>query len=354
MALIGYTIEEDSCEVGLLFKYLDISESLISKEDLQKILETESSDRVIVVGKKLSLYKSLILNSKRQICLIHLGDEHYKFLDSLVYLDKNIIMILRNHNVAAPSTIFIALLKWPVSVTKWILAYWLQDQSLTQNIHHAVDSLLSIKILIRQFGLSLVTKLKGKNKVVFLPLNEPDFFFQATNKSLPTSKDIQVSFAGGLHSHERRTAHKSAVALGYSHGYDGWAWKAKNTLSPVKYYQILVSSKFVLSPNGHSSQDCFRFYETVRAGALPLISAETPFQPFGYLSNLFNLDRRLLLKNFSSNEVLKSIESIDPSEYTRLLDSLVVSIDKTNKYAKNIIHSACLDSSQGNRTNRFF
>jgi hypothetical protein len=97
-----------------------------------------------------------------------------------------------------------------------------------------------------------------------------------------------------------------------------------------------------LCPNGHVNQDCFRFYEIICAGSLPIIPKSTPYQPFGYYQAIYDVDPRLVVKTFHVNEVKRQIELIPLSDREQILNRLRISVAKKNEQAKTAISNCFL------------
>lgn len=88
---------------------------------------------------------------------------------------------------------------------------------------------------------------------------------------LPRTTDL--SFAGQV-THERRVECAAAVTElgGTVHASPGFA----QGLAHHDYARLLVGSKVVACPSGPCHPDSFRIYETLEAGAVPLVDARAP------------------------------------------------------------------------------
>ena len=62
------------------------------------------------------------------------------------------------------------------------------------------------------------------------------------------------------------------------------AWQSSDSLSTQKYKEILRSSVFAPCPRGNSCADTFRLYETIEAGAIPIVERDE------YWKNMFGDD----------------------------------------------------------------
>ena len=90
----------------------------------------------------------------------------------------------------------------------------------------------------------------------------------------------------------------------------------QNKLGPSDYNSILSDSKFTLCPDGYSSRDTFRFWESIELGSIP-ISIDT--QGFRYFQNLLGCE--LPFPQFASwGDALHYMQSVVSNvEYLNLL-----------------------------------
>jgi hypothetical protein len=111
-------------------------------------------------------------------------------------------------------------------------------------------------------------------------------------------------------------------------------WNDPNGLNTQEYAHLLSNSKFSLSPMGNYSGDCFRVYESLEAGAIPIIEAKSKRQALALLFNPQSLvkygsrDRRFWLRNYQYWEKAVSTDFPCPVIYNwSELDTLIGSID---------------------------
>jgi hypothetical protein len=64
-------------------------------------------------------------------------------------------------------------------------------------------------------------------------------------------------------------------------------WNSPDYLSIADYRAVLLRTVFVPSPPGTYSLDCFRTYEALEAGCVPIVLRQTAAQPFDYYRQLF-------------------------------------------------------------------
>jgi hypothetical protein len=334
----GYSLEPGRFETKSLEKYLGVFEEVCDVDILKTIAESDSKEPLIIIASNLNLYQQVLDSSNKKIILIHLSDEAYDVKKSELYKHPNIILILRNNYLFPLSFLLKSAFKWPYWMFVWGKAYWLRDKSLITNLKNLKHLFLSRRYLLRQIRFARFIK-KISAKVICFPLNETNFYIAGENDE-PIARIFDVCFAGSLHSPERVIANESATKLGYSHGYYAeWGPGGGGSLEPIKYVQLMKSSFFTLSPNGHVNQDCFRFYEALCANSLPIVPKGTPYQPFSYYKYVYGLDSRLEVVTFDEKSIRKSIDSIDEHEKKMILEKLKLSVSEHNVKARNVIHT---------------
>lgn len=336
MSYLGYSLEPGRVEITSLEKYLNVTEQVVDLETLLNLAADSSMGPLIIIASDLPKYRDIFNQSARKIILIHLSDEAYDIRRCDLYLHPQLILIVRNNEVFPLQFLLKNATKWFYWVWKWSVNYWNKEHSFAKNLATVKHIFLSRRYLLRQIRMALLVQ-KTKAKVISFPLNETNFFINGqTDEEIPQT--IPVSFAGTTHSAERIMASKTAQQLGYSHGYSGdWGPGGKGSLSPEDYVRLLKQSQFVLCPNGHVNQDCFRFYEIICAGSLPIIPESTPYQPFGCYQTIYDVDPRLVVKTFHVNEVKQKIEVIPLEDREQILNRLKTSVIKKNEQAKTAI-----------------
>ncbi|BDW10220.1 hypothetical protein PSHI8_03020 [Polynucleobacter sp. SHI8] len=336
MSYQGYSFEPGRYETRALEKYLGITEQVVDLEALVTLASSSTNEPIIIIASDLPRYQTIFDTAKRKIILIHLSDEAYDVKRCRLYQHPQISLIVRNNEVFPFSFLLIHSFKWLYWFIKWALVYWVKEQSISKNLDMVRHTFLSRRYLLRQMRMALLIR-KVSAKVIGFPLNETNFYLDGETEEV-IAKSIPVSFAGTTHSAERIMASKTAQQLGYSHGYSGsWGPGGQGSLSSKDYVKLLKSSEFALCPNGHVNQDCFRFYEIICAGSLPLVPASTPYQPFGYYQAIYDLDPRLAVNTFRVDDVKKQMDAIPPADRVQILKRLQKSIASKNEYAKRSI-----------------
>jgi hypothetical protein len=332
MNYLGYSLEPGRWETSSLEKYLCVTEQIVEVETLLNLASDLCLEPLIIIASDLPRYRDIFEQSARKIILIHLSDEAYDVRRCDLYQHPQLILIVRNYEIFP----FLFLLKhatnWFYWVLKWAIHYWIKEQSFSENLGTVRHILLSRRYLLRQMRMALLIQ-KISAKVISFPLNKTNFYVdgQTDEVFLPS---IPISFAGTTHSAERIIASQTAKELGYSHGYSGDWPEGKRSLSSYDYVRLLKQSQFVLCPNGHINQDCFRFYEIICSGSLPIIPKSTPYQPFGYYQAIYDIDPRLVVKIFHVNEVKQQIEAIPLKDREQILNRLRINVAKKNEQAK--------------------
>ena len=114
---------------------------------------------------------------------------------------------------------------------------------------------------------------------------------------LPSSKckerSYDWSFAGGKRDNRKETleyfekdkTHNYRVVIEEGNSFND----PRTGLTTAEYRELMLSSKFVLSPIGNASVDCFRVYEALECGSIPMCLANSKLQPYlpSYWHKLF-------------------------------------------------------------------
>jgi hypothetical protein len=113
----------------------------------------------------------------------------------------------------------------------------------------------------------------GSN-VITVPLNVPQLFLHAVGKETRVNDDRRYiwSFVGDGQKQDRPEMLRNLKALQphFLHTYDGW--NVPNALKPADYARILSDSIFAPSPSGNMHAECYRTYEALHCGAVPIVT----------------------------------------------------------------------------------
>lgn len=100
-----------------------------------------------------------------------------------------------------------------------------------------------------------------------------------------------VSFAGNVHHEMRRdfvAAFDDLPTKKMHLTFDGF--NSTKGLNLAEYRGLMNQSQYVICPIGHFNIDCFRVYEALEAGAVPITVMWTPAQRWTYWNALFQVD----------------------------------------------------------------
>jgi len=95
------------------------------------------------------------------------------------------------------------------------------------------------------------------------------------------------SFAGVVGKSDRATMRRAFRRIAPNFVHETSFWNSPDSLSTAAYRDLLLRTVFVPSPPGTYSLDCFRTYEALEAGCVPIVLRETAVQPFNYYQVLF-------------------------------------------------------------------
>jgi len=96
-----------------------------------------------------------------------------------------------------------------------------------------------------------------------------------TKKPTPTfnERELVWSFAGSFHDGYRKEAVQLFKKLIPHKTHSVSGFNAEDGLKTEEYIELLETSKFALCPRGQINNDCFRVYETLEAGCIPVTLA---------------------------------------------------------------------------------
>lgn len=95
------------------------------------------------------------------------------------------------------------------------------------------------------------------------------------------------SFAGVVGKSDRTKMLRAFRRIAPNFVHETSFWNSPDSLSTAAYRDLLLRTVFVPSPPGTYSLDCFRTYEALEAGCVPIVLRETAAQPFNYYQTLF-------------------------------------------------------------------
>jgi hypothetical protein len=137
----------------------------------------------------------------------------------------------------------------------------------------------------------------------YFPIGYKSGFRQHLVERSIAAREHRWSFAGHLKgSRFEMIKHARAIAGGKFHTTS--QWNDPNALTTETYAQLLSNTQFSLCPMGNYSVDCFRVYESLEAGAIPIVEAKGKRQVLSALidprliTKYGTRDRRFWLRNY--------------------------------------------------------
>jgi hypothetical protein len=154
-------------------------------------------------------------------------------------------------------------------------------------------------------------------KVTAFPLGYGRFFLKNIStknikkKALSSQRKYIWSFAGTARKSGRRKTLSRFLDFEPYFYHETSGWMAPNALSGPDYRELLLDSFVVPAPRGNCNLDCFRLYEALEAGCIPLIEKNSPLQSDEYFSNLLGPDCPILsLPDLRSPKSITFLNSI--------------------------------------------
>jgi len=137
-------------------------------------------------------------------------------------------------------------------------------------------------------------QLSARANVITFGLGWKDGFCVASETAFPAPADwkdrpFTVSFAGNIHHSFRKDfvqAFSNVEPKKLHLTYDGF--NSASGLDLHAYRSLMNQSKYVLCPIGHCNIDCFRIYEALEAGAVPITLNATHMQRWLYWDTLID------------------------------------------------------------------
>ena len=154
---------------------------------------------------------------------------------------------------------------------KPIIIFHLSDEFCkTEDYHSFYDSLPFIKIVFHQYMLNNIKYTKNHMKIPLGCIKE----YPLDKLFFNDNKEYDFSFIG-----ECKSDRKEILEIFQKHfsksyinsNKTNWSSIQGQTISPLKMYNIYSKSIFVPIGRGNYSLECFRIYEAILAGAIPVI-----------------------------------------------------------------------------------
>ncbi len=164
---------------------------------------------------------------------------------------------------------------------------WLKDE------RHAAYQNETMRVVFRNYWRPSYPE--SSPRVVAFPLGCKSGFVQALEgralARTAADRPHLWSFAGRIVRSERQraiAAVRTELGAGYEHSIP--VWDAPTSLSTQDYAALMLDSLFVPIPVGNVNIECFRMYEALEAGCIPIAVESTDRQPHPYYRRLFQAD----------------------------------------------------------------
>lgn len=156
-------------------------------------------------------------------------------------------------------------------------------------------------------------------------------------KQLRPRRKYIWSFAGVIKKSGRRKALQklSSIQPNFVHAVSGW--DTADSLSSSEYRDLLCDSYFVPCFRGNCSLDCFRVYESLECGAIPIVQKNSHIESYDFWRTWLGEHPLPVVNDIHSVEAYNYITKL-----SRDLDALeqkrVEVIDWWNSYKNNLKH----------------
>ena len=229
--------------------------------------------------------------------LIHIQYENYDHDVSVYYLDK-CILVFREHFRPSGGVIHLA--------EDYIKSFFLPTY---HNSSHSGFKSLPSKINARFAGRlgtgvfpfmkrQYLPRLPSTKEIFHIPLGYPDVVLKAkenqanikkySHNQVITKRPYKWSFCGDSSKKDRKLM---LECLKNCHPNFIYTWDSVETshfemLSVEDYWKIMTQSIFIPCPLGNITIETYSLFDTLEAGAIPIILKGYAFQPYDYYKNL--------------------------------------------------------------------
>jgi hypothetical protein len=152
--------------------------------------------------------------------------------------------------------------------------------SIDESVQDAPDIYERVRFALRiGFG---AAKYKGLQGLLVAPLGVPRHFVQPEYSRDTTKRELSWSFLGEVKNPSRRNMvnHLEHVTgRRFLHAIS--TWDADDSLRGAAYSNVLANSVFVPSPSANVHCECYRTYEALECGAIPVVDTEYYRDEFG-------------------------------------------------------------------------
>jgi hypothetical protein len=153
------------------------------------------------------------------------------------------------------------------------------------------------KLIIRNYHNRNLNN-RYSDKIIDIALGYKYKFWNNSDKTLALSQTVEQrkeiwSFAGSVKSSESSIKENRKVMLEKLNSLNvkntthlTTSFGSSDALSTDAYRNLLLNTLFCPNPIGHKNLDCFRLYEALEAGCIPITLKSSDFQPYNYFESL--------------------------------------------------------------------
>jgi hypothetical protein len=116
---------------------------------------------------------------------------------------------------------------------------------------------------------------RGSENVLVAPLGVPSTFVSPESPKPLRERSLSWAFLGEVKNERRRKMVEHLESVGGEHFLHATsAWASEDALVGAQYSDILADAVFAPSPPGNVHVECYRTYEAVECGAIPIVDTE--------------------------------------------------------------------------------
>lgn len=213
----------------------------------------------------------------------------------------------------------------------------LKDEFIPSKQDHAVYESKYCKYIFRNY----FRKKYISSKISAFPLGYKLDFWKGFNEKdrllaqLNSNRKYIWSFAGVAKKSGRRKALWSLDKLqpNFVHAVSGW--DSNDSLNTDEYRELLCNSYFVPCFRGNCSLECFRIYESLECGAIPIVQKTSHIETFDFWREWLGIDHPLpTVNDIHSNETHNYINQLNDNPQA-LNEKRLEIIEWWNNYKKD-------------------
>lgn len=179
------------------------------------------------------------------------------------------------------------------------------------------------------------------DNISFFPLGYKHDFWNGCDKNTRLLKQLNFdrnylwSFAGVIKKSGRRKAlwQLDKIKPNFIHAVSGW--DTSDSLETLEYRELLCNSHFVPCFRGNCSLECFRIYESLECGAIPIVQKSSHIETFDFWSAWLGENHPLLVvDDIHSNQSFDYIHYY-ANHFDELKEKRLEVINWWNNYKKD-------------------